>query len=102
MVVFQNDVSEQEQRWGARTIEGSGRKEHIRYSCVLSSIVLLYCKSYKRECDVNHSSRQVAVLAPPCAAEKGNRKWKQLILSRVSKYGLITASFLKQSHNVEV
>lgn len=28
--VFQNDVSEQEQRWGAKTIEGSGRKEHIR------------------------------------------------------------------------
>lgn len=27
---FQNDVSEQEQRWGAKTIEGSGRKEHIR------------------------------------------------------------------------
>ncbi|XP_077090244.1 src substrate protein p85-like isoform X7 [Siphateles boraxobius] len=26
---FENDVSEQEQRWGARTIEGSGRKEHI-------------------------------------------------------------------------
>lgn len=28
--VSQNDVSEQEQRWGAKTIEGSGRKEHIR------------------------------------------------------------------------
>ncbi|KAF3705212.1 Golgin subfamily B member 1 372 kDa Golgi complex-associated protein [Channa argus] len=27
---FENDVSEQEQRWGAKTIEGSGRKEHIR------------------------------------------------------------------------
>lgn len=27
---FQNDISEQEQRWGAKTIEGSGRKEHIR------------------------------------------------------------------------
>uniref|UniRef100_A0A8C1MG54 Hematopoietic cell-specific Lyn substrate 1 n=2 Tax=Cyprinus carpio TaxID=7962 RepID=A0A8C1MG54_CYPCA len=26
---FENDVSEQEQRWGSRTIEGSGRKEHI-------------------------------------------------------------------------
>ncbi|KAF7229298.1 src substrate protein p85-like [Nothobranchius furzeri] len=26
---FVNDVSEQEQRWGAKTIEGSGRKEHI-------------------------------------------------------------------------
>uniref|UniRef100_A0A8C3AZ17 Hematopoietic cell-specific Lyn substrate 1 n=1 Tax=Cyclopterus lumpus TaxID=8103 RepID=A0A8C3AZ17_CYCLU len=26
---FENDVSEQEQRWGAKTVEGSGRKEHI-------------------------------------------------------------------------
>ncbi|XP_076578686.1 src substrate protein p85-like isoform X2 [Chaetodon auriga] len=26
---FENDVSEQEQRWGAKTIDGSGRKEHI-------------------------------------------------------------------------
>ncbi|KAJ8007098.1 hypothetical protein DPEC_G00114040 [Dallia pectoralis] len=26
---FENDVSELEQRWGAKTIEGSGRKEHI-------------------------------------------------------------------------
>ncbi|XP_043943814.1 src substrate cortactin-like [Protopterus annectens] len=26
---FVNDVSEQEQRWGAKTIEGSGRTEHI-------------------------------------------------------------------------
>lgn len=29
--LFQNDVSEQEQRWGAKTIEGSGRGEHIRW-----------------------------------------------------------------------
>lgn len=28
--VLQNDVSEQEQRWGAKTIEGSGHKEPIR------------------------------------------------------------------------
>uniref|UniRef100_A0A3B5QAN6 Hematopoietic cell-specific Lyn substrate 1 n=1 Tax=Xiphophorus maculatus TaxID=8083 RepID=A0A3B5QAN6_XIPMA len=28
---FENDVSEQEQRWGAKSIEGSGRKEHIRW-----------------------------------------------------------------------
>lgn len=26
---FENDVSEQEQRWGAKTVEGSGHKEHI-------------------------------------------------------------------------
>lgn len=29
--VLQNDVSEQEQRWGAKTIEGSGHKEPIRW-----------------------------------------------------------------------
>ena len=28
--VFQNDISEQEQRWGAKTIEGSGHMEPIR------------------------------------------------------------------------
>lgn len=28
--MLQNDVSEQEQRWGAKTIEGSGHKEPIR------------------------------------------------------------------------
>ncbi|XP_067110384.1 src substrate protein p85-like [Osmerus mordax] len=26
---FENDVSEQEQRWGSKTVEGSGHKEHI-------------------------------------------------------------------------
>lgn len=26
---FVNDISEKEQRWGAKTIEGSGRAEHI-------------------------------------------------------------------------
>uniref|UniRef100_UPI00358F90B8 hematopoietic lineage cell-specific protein-like isoform X2 n=1 Tax=Myxine glutinosa TaxID=7769 RepID=UPI00358F90B8 len=26
---FENDVSEREQRWGAKTVEGSGRQEHI-------------------------------------------------------------------------
>lgn len=28
--VLQNDISEKEQRWGAKTIEGSGRTEHIK------------------------------------------------------------------------
>ena len=27
---FQNDVSEQEQRWGAKTIEGSGHQESLK------------------------------------------------------------------------
>uniref|UniRef100_A0A670ZJP9 Hematopoietic cell-specific Lyn substrate 1 n=1 Tax=Pseudonaja textilis TaxID=8673 RepID=A0A670ZJP9_PSETE len=27
---FVNDISEKEQRWGAKTIEGSGRAEHIK------------------------------------------------------------------------
>lgn len=28
--LLQNDISEKEQRWGAKTIEGSGRTEHIK------------------------------------------------------------------------
>ena len=28
--IFQNDVTEQEQRWGAKTVEGSGHQESIR------------------------------------------------------------------------
>ena len=27
---FQNDVSEKEQRWGAKTVQGSGHQEHIK------------------------------------------------------------------------
>uniref|UniRef100_A0A7N6BA21 SH3 domain-containing protein n=1 Tax=Anabas testudineus TaxID=64144 RepID=A0A7N6BA21_ANATE len=37
---FENDVSEQEQRWGAKTIEGSGRKEHIRYKDLRSKVAV--------------------------------------------------------------
>ena len=29
ILYFQNDVSEQEQRWGAKTIEGSGRQDAL-------------------------------------------------------------------------
>ncbi|XP_042372169.1 hematopoietic lineage cell-specific protein-like, partial [Plectropomus leopardus] len=36
---FENDVSEQEQRWGAKTIEGSGRKEHISVAELRSKVV---------------------------------------------------------------
>lgn len=28
-ICFQNDVSEKEQRWGAKTVAGSGHQEHI-------------------------------------------------------------------------
>ena len=28
--LLQNDSSEKEQRWGAKTIEGAGRTEHIK------------------------------------------------------------------------
>ncbi|VTJ92191.1 Hypothetical predicted protein [Marmota monax] len=27
---FVNDVSEKEQRWGAKTVQGSGHQEHIK------------------------------------------------------------------------
>lgn len=27
---FVNDVSEKEQRWGAKTVKGSGHQEHIK------------------------------------------------------------------------
>lgn len=27
---LQNDVSEKEQRWGAKTVQGSGHQEHIK------------------------------------------------------------------------
>lgn len=29
LCLFQNDVSEKEQRWGAKTVRGSGHQEHI-------------------------------------------------------------------------
>jgi hypothetical protein len=31
VVSIQNDVSEKEQRWGAKTVEGSGHVESIKY-----------------------------------------------------------------------
>ncbi|XP_029969591.1 src substrate protein p85-like isoform X4 [Salarias fasciatus] len=37
---FENDVSEQEQRWGAKTIEGSGRKEHISVAELRSKVAV--------------------------------------------------------------
>ena len=46
---FQNDVSETEQRWGAKTVEGSGRVGALRYylAWILNSIVCL--KTGRRE-----------------------------------------------------
>uniref|UniRef100_A0A8C9PFX1 Hematopoietic lineage cell-specific protein n=1 Tax=Spermophilus dauricus TaxID=99837 RepID=A0A8C9PFX1_SPEDA len=35
---FVNDISEKEQRWGAKTIEGSGRKEHINIHQLRSKV----------------------------------------------------------------
>nr|XP_060632315.1 src substrate cortactin-like isoform X1 [Anolis sagrei ordinatus] len=35
---FVNDISEKEQRWGAKTIEGSGRKEHIDIHALRSKV----------------------------------------------------------------
>lgn len=37
---FENDITEQEQRWGAKTIEGSGRKEHISVSELRNKVVV--------------------------------------------------------------
>ena len=31
IICTQNDVSEKEQRWGAKTVEGSGHMESIKY-----------------------------------------------------------------------
>ena len=33
---FVNDVSEREQRWGAKTVEGSGRVDAVKYLKVFS------------------------------------------------------------------
>ncbi|XP_068611291.1 src substrate protein p85-like [Brachionichthys hirsutus] len=37
---FENDVSEQEQRWGAKTVEGSGRKEYINVTELINKVAL--------------------------------------------------------------
>uniref|UniRef100_A0A8C6WLJ5 Hematopoietic cell-specific Lyn substrate 1 n=1 Tax=Neogobius melanostomus TaxID=47308 RepID=A0A8C6WLJ5_9GOBI len=37
---FENDITEQEQRWGAKTIEGSGRKEHISVADLRQKVVV--------------------------------------------------------------
>lgn len=37
---FENDITEQEQRWGAKTIAGSGRKEHISVAELRQKVVV--------------------------------------------------------------
>uniref|UniRef100_A0A669CLR3 Hematopoietic cell-specific Lyn substrate 1 n=1 Tax=Oreochromis niloticus TaxID=8128 RepID=A0A669CLR3_ORENI len=46
---FENDVSEQEQRWGAKTIEGSGRKEHISVAELRSKVTEEHEKVKQKE-----------------------------------------------------
>uniref|UniRef100_A0A8C9VEF6 Hematopoietic cell-specific Lyn substrate 1 n=1 Tax=Scleropages formosus TaxID=113540 RepID=A0A8C9VEF6_SCLFO len=46
---FENDVSEQEQRWGAKTIEGSGRKEHISVAELRQKVSIEHEKVKKKE-----------------------------------------------------
>uniref|UniRef100_A0A8D3DT59 Hematopoietic cell-specific Lyn substrate 1 n=1 Tax=Scophthalmus maximus TaxID=52904 RepID=A0A8D3DT59_SCOMX len=46
---FENDVSEQEQRWGAKTVDGSGRKEHISVAELRSQVAVEHEQVRKRE-----------------------------------------------------
>ncbi|XP_023681732.1 src substrate protein p85-like [Paramormyrops kingsleyae] len=48
---FENDVSEQEQRWGAKTIEGSGRKEHISVAELRQKVASEHEQVKKKELD---------------------------------------------------
>ncbi|XP_068573424.1 src substrate protein p85-like isoform X1 [Cebidichthys violaceus] len=46
---FENDVSEQEQRWGAKTIEGSGRKEHISVAELRNKVTMEHEQGKQKE-----------------------------------------------------
>ncbi|CAL8318820.1 unnamed protein product [Lota lota] len=46
---FENDVSEQEQRWGAKTVEGSGRKEHISIAGLREAVSQEHQQGKERE-----------------------------------------------------
>uniref|UniRef100_A0A3B4ASU4 Hematopoietic cell-specific Lyn substrate 1 n=1 Tax=Periophthalmus magnuspinnatus TaxID=409849 RepID=A0A3B4ASU4_9GOBI len=35
---FENDVSEKEQRWGAKTVAGSGHQEHINLTWIWGQV----------------------------------------------------------------
>lgn len=46
---FVNDVSEEEQRWGSRTVPGSGRVlDHVELVILFVSSVMLFCLNYLR------------------------------------------------------
>uniref|UniRef100_A0A3B3ZDC7 SH3 domain-containing protein n=1 Tax=Periophthalmus magnuspinnatus TaxID=409849 RepID=A0A3B3ZDC7_9GOBI len=46
---FENDITEQEQRWGAKTIEGSGRKEHISVADLRQKVVVEHERVKQKE-----------------------------------------------------
>ncbi|XP_029317773.1 src substrate protein p85-like [Cottoperca gobio] len=46
---FENDVSEQEQRWGAKTVEGSGRKEHISVAALRNQVTAEHKQGKQKE-----------------------------------------------------
>ncbi|KAK5848954.1 hypothetical protein PBY51_008632 [Eleginops maclovinus] len=46
---FENDVSEQEQRWGAKSVEGSGRTEHISVADLRNKVAAEHEQGKQRE-----------------------------------------------------
>ncbi|MBN3311485.1 SRC8 protein, partial [Atractosteus spatula] len=46
---FVNDVSEKEQRWGAKTVEGSGHQEHINIHKLRENVSVEHCKLKEQE-----------------------------------------------------
>ena len=57
---FQNDVSEQEQRWGAKSIEGSGRTEHIRWASPPQWVLAPYEVYRQQNVSRNEATDQVS------------------------------------------
>ncbi|XP_020778264.1 src substrate cortactin isoform X2 [Boleophthalmus pectinirostris] len=48
---FENDVSEKEQRWGAKTVEGSGHQEHINIHHLRETVSTEHTKLKEQELD---------------------------------------------------
>ena len=73
----QNDVSETEQRWGAKTVEGSGRVGALRYylASIFNSTVCL--KSERREI----RKKFVCLTGKPSSNRTGNMFLLLTILS---------------------
>nr|XP_033930783.1 hematopoietic lineage cell-specific protein isoform X2 [Pseudochaenichthys georgianus] len=46
---FENDISEQEQRWGAKSVEGSGRQEHISIADLRNKVAAEHEQGKKKE-----------------------------------------------------